>query len=266
MTLIEVLMSLAILSTLAMLAARSIQQAVRAKGKIQGQIDDVSRLRDALRLIERDINLAYHHRDFEKELEDLIKKKSGALPAPGTPGSVPTPAPGAPTREAERKDPTTHFVGIEESVSFVTMNNARMVRNQRQADFVEVGYLLRDCKSADGKRSSKCLWRRASPLVDDDVTLGGDEVVLLENVTEFTLEYIGKGKQDWVKQWRSDKAGDAVTKDNFPQAVKVSLSVQKGEQGKAKKYSMEIVVPIHFPNNKEAAGAASPTPGATQTQ
>lgn len=262
-TLIEVLLSVTILATMSMLAARAISQAVRAKVKIQGQIDDVSRMRDALRLIERDVNLAYHHRDFEKEIQDLIKNPNAGKPQiPGQPPAPPVPAPPpqpeAP-REAERKDPSTFFLGDEEAVSFVTMNGARMIKNSRMADFIEVGYLLKDCSSADGKSSSKCLWRRSSNIVDDDPTVGGDEVVLLENVTEFALQYIGKGKQDWVKQWKSDKTGDAVTKDNFPQAVQVSLTVQKeGADGGKKKYSMQITAPVHFPNNKEQAGGPTP--------
>lgn len=264
MTLIEVLLSVAILATLSALAARAISQAIRAKTKIQEQIDDVSRVRDAIRLIERDINLAYHHLDIEKELDDLVKKKPAPAVPPGAPPPTTTAAP-EPPREAPRKDPTTHFIGSEEDVSFVTMNNARMVRDSRQADFLEVGYAVRDCSSTSGQGSSKCLWRRSSPYVDDDVTKGGVEVVLLENVTEFELKYIGKGKQDWVTTWRTDQSGDATTKNNFPQAVQVSLTVEKeSAPGKTKKFSWQIVASVHFPNNKETSGARTGTTAAPQ--
>jgi prepilin-type N-terminal cleavage/methylation domain-containing protein len=243
-TLIEILISITILASLSMLAARTIQQAVRAKVKLQGQIDDVSRVRDAMRLFERDVNLAYHHRDFEQEILDAIKGK------PKTPPGAAQPAP-PPPPEAERRDPNTYWIGNEEALSFVTMNNARMIKNSRTADFLEVGYALKGCRSSDAKRSSKCLWRRSSPIVDDQVDKGGDEIVLLEDVSEFSIQYIGKGKQDWVKDWRSDKGGDAVTKDKFPQAVQLSLTVVKGEGDKKKTYKMQIVASVHFPNNKE---------------
>ncbi|MBX3040348.1 MAG: prepilin-type N-terminal cleavage/methylation domain-containing protein [Bdellovibrionaceae bacterium] len=250
-TLIEILIAVTILATISMLAARSIQQGIGAKVKIQSQIDDISRLRDALRLMERDINLAYHHMDFERDLNELLKK-NGSLPKDDPP------------REAPRLDPATHFVGSSESVSFVTMNNARMVRNSRQADFVEVGYALKDCRSADGTRSSKCLWRRSSQSVDRDVTKGGDEVVLLEDVSVFELQYLGKGKQDWVKIWRTDQGGDAVTKNNFPQAVEITLGVSKGLDNAKKNYKLTIVASIHFPNNKENQGETSRSLGAPQ--
>lgn len=269
-TMIELMITITILGTLTMLTAQAIQQAVKAKVKLQDQIDDVSRMRDGLRLLERDINLAYHYRDVEKELEQLMKKKNnnssnqnGTIPDGTIPGGIPG---GQITndmheqpeqREVPRRDPETHFVGNNDSINFVTMNNARTVRNTKQADFIEVGYALRDCKSLrEGGGSSKCLWRRSSPYVDLDVTKGGDEVALLENVSEFKLRYMGKGKQDWANDWRTDAQGDAATKGKFPQAVEISLTVEKKTAGKSKKYSMQLIVPIHFPNNPEEGANA----------
>lgn len=271
-TLIEVLLSATILATLSMLAARSIQQAVRAKTKLQGQIDEVSKMRDALRLIERDINLAFHYRDVQKELDEMVRKLNRPKPKEGmTPEQAQQLQMQADQqeqqaqegREAPRHELQTHFQGSENAVNFVTMNNARMVRNTRQADFIEIGYALRDCQSVDGKRSSKCLWRRSSPSVDDDVSKGGDEVVLLEEISEFSLQYIGKGKQDWVKDWKTDRGGDATTRGKFPQAVQISLTVERGEGEKKKKFSMQIVASIHFPNNKEDDRAGTSTTGSS---
>ncbi|MDG0817443.1 type II secretion system protein GspJ [Bdellovibrio svalbardensis] len=264
-TLIEVMITITILGTLTVLAAQAIQQAIKAKGKLQSQIDDVSRMRDAVRLMERDINLAYHYRDIEKEMQALVKKQASSSttnPPPG--GVVPQTDPYDPTggisaigpngeqREVPRVDPVTNLVGTNETLNFVTMNNARTVKNTKQADFVEVGYALKECKSLrEDRGNSKCLWRRSTPYVDLDVTKGGDEVVLMENVSEFKLRYIGKGKQDWVNDWRTDAQGDGATKGKFPQAVEISVTVNKKEGTKNKKYSMQVVVPIHFPNNPE---------------
>jgi prepilin-type N-terminal cleavage/methylation domain-containing protein len=256
-TLIEVLIAVAILATLAMLSSRSITQAVKSKVKIQEQIDDVSKMRDALRIITRDINLAFHYRDIEKELTELIKKKAtqkqtAGQPPPGSQPQPPLAALTPPTpREAERKDPTTHFIGTNESLAFVSMNSARTTQNTKQSDHIEVGYIVRECQSSTGQGSSKCLWRRTSPAVDSDVTAGGVEIVLLENISEFSLQYIGKGKQDWVKEWRTNEAGDDVTKGSFPQAVEISLGVKIDEPLRKKTYKMQVVASVHFPNNKE---------------
>lgn len=251
-TMIEVMITIAILATLTLLTAQTLSESIKSKIKLQDQIDDVSRMRDAIRLIERDINLAYHYRDVEKEIKDLIDKKNKPPvdpnqppPPPPTYGSTFTPAP-----EVPRRDPATHFIGNEESINFVTMNNARTVRNSPQADFIEIGYSVRDCRSMkESGGTSKCIWRRSSPYVDLDVTKGGDEIVLLENVSEFKFRYMGKGKQDWVSDWRTDSQGDGVTKGRFPQAVELSITVEKNIKGKSKKYSMQLIIPIHFPNN-----------------
>lgn len=253
-TLIEVMITVAILSVMTLLSTQAIQQAIKAKVKIQDQIDDVSRMRDALRLIEADLNQAFHYRDLEKEITTLVNKPTSnagtnAVGMAGTQNSVLQTAP-TPLPEAPRVDPVTQFIGNSDSMNFVTMNNARQVRNLRQADFVEVGYSLKNCKSYSGEQSSsQCLWRRSTPWVDDDVTKGGDEVVLLENVSEFKLRYMGLGKEDMVSDWRSDQGGDASTKNNYPAYVEVSLSVDRNTGGKKKHYSMQIVARVHFPNN-----------------
>lgn len=277
-TLLEVLITLAILSTLTIFTAQAINQAIKAKMKVSDQMDEVSRMRDALRLIEGDINLAFHYLDVEIEYAEALKRKSqpagqqgqqgqqGQLPNTGVPGGFA--APGVANnqnvmREAPRRNPETNFIGTEEAVNFVTSNNSRTVQNTAQADHMEVGYSVKDCRSLrEGQGNSKCLWRRSSPYVDEDVTLGGNEVVLLENVSEFKLRYIGKGKQDWTSSWRTDAQGDAATTRKFPQAVEVSLTVEKPTgKGKSKKYSMQVVVPIHFPNNpEEAQNANAQTP------
>lgn len=289
-TLLELLITIAILGALTVLASQAISQAIKVKVKLQDQIDDVSRLRSAMRLMERDINLAFHYRDLEKDLYEAMSKKNSGQPGQqqqqqqqqqqnpmgggftgfGTPASSFPGQTGASTtnygkydafaknREVPRKDPVTHIVGQADSINFVTSNNARTVKDSKVADFMEVGYSLKDCRSLSGEgASSKCLWRRSTPYVDDDVTKGGDELVLLENVSEFKLRYIGKGKQDWTESWRSDEGGDAVTKNRYPEAVEISVTVQKTTNGKNKKYSMQVIVPIHFPNNAESSGGST---------
>lgn len=275
-TLIEVLISVAIMSTLGLLAAQTIKQAINQKKIIQEIVNETSRLRDGVKIFEKDIQLTYHHRDWEKDILDLAKKNKKAAPAtPGGPAAAATPLPfdangnvitEAPA-EAARKDPTTEFVGKENEVHFVTMNTGRILKDMPQADFVEVGYTVKDCTSFSTKTSSKCLYRRVSPWVDSDVTKGGDEFVLIENITEFALRYLGRGKQDWNKDWRSDSGGDGATKGNFPWLVELSITYQKDPSKEtSKKHSMQLVIPIHFPNNKEDTSSSdSSTGGAPAT-
>lgn len=281
-TLIEVLIAIAIMSTLGLLAAQTIKQAITQKKIIQEMVNDTSRLRDGVKIFEKDVQLAYHHRDWEKEIKELAKKNkkttapaAAGTPAAGTPGAqlsgsfnangdwVPAQEQEA-VVEAPRKDPSTQFVGKENEINFVTMNTGRILKDMPQADFVEVGYTLKDCTTFSEKKTSKCLFRRISPWVDEDVTKGGEEYLLIENITEFSLRYMGRGKQDWNKDWRSDGNGDGATKGNFPWLVEISITYQKDPQKESsKKHSMQLVIPIHFPNNKDESGSSdSSTPAA----
>ena len=264
-SLLEVVLAISILSTLAVLSTQAISRALNARTKIQAEVDDVSALRDSMRLIRTDLNLAYHHRDFEQEIIDLVNKpstKAGGTPPTGSPPPPPDPSAGSAAdsnpstgkkkREAQRMDPSTHFVGDNEQLNFVTMNNGRMLASSPQADFIEVGYALKDCKNLTTGAPSKCLFRRTQTILDDDVTQGGNEAVMLENVTEFKLRYWGADKTDWLNNWKSTKESlDDSTKNRYPDSVEVSLSIERAFAQKKRTYALQFIVPIHFPNNPD---------------
>ena len=273
-TLLELLISLIILATLTAFSARAIQQALFSKTKIQTQIDEMSAVRDALKIMERDVNLAFHPSDLETEFRDAVKKgqtTAAATPTP-PPGSFqppPTATPAQPltaeeqARKLNRLDPVTHFEGTEDSMSFVSMSASRLSENQQQADFEKVGYALKPCKRLGGKQESgNCLTRREDTYVEGDITKGGGDTVLLEGVSEFKLRYFGKGKQDWITAWSSEKSSDASIKDNYPNAVEISLTVENGDGEKKRKISMQIVAQVRFPNNPKKDNAAAPAAGA----
>lgn len=248
-SLIEVIISITILSTLMVVSTQALSRALKAKVKIQAEVDDVSSLRDTMRLMRGDINLAFHYRDFEKEIVDLVNKpKNPATPPPVVP------------RQTKREDPVTEFDGAEDKINFVTTNNGRTTANSLQADFVEVGYSLKDCRNlTDPTKSSKCLYRRVQTIVDADVTEGGNESVLLENVTEFKLRYYGEGKQDFVSTWQT-KGADGATKGRYPEVVEITLGITHEVDKKPRSYSMQFVVPIHFPNNPPPGSATGGLP------
>ncbi len=253
-TLLEVILAVTILSTLTILSTQVISRALKARTKIQSEVDDVSALRDSMRMIKTDISMAFHHRDFEKEIQDLVLKPK----VPAVAGAPQPPVAPPPPRQTKRGDPTTNFVGTDTEVNFVTMNSGRSISNISQADFVEVGYSLKACNNLTTKQSSQCLYRRTQILLDDDIKTGGNEMVMLENVTEFKLRFIGGTKQDWVSTWNSTStSSDAGTRELFPDAVEVSLTIEREIEKKAKTYSMQFVVPVHFPNNAEKAATGT---------
>ena len=292
-TLLELIISLALLSVMMLFTNQSIQNGIRAKAKIQDQIEEMSQVRDSLRIMNRDLQQAYHYRDIEAEFKKAVQQATSSTPAtpppatataPGVPGTPPPPNPATQqtavwmqqwmNKDPYRIDPTTHFVGTGEDVFFVTLNTGRMSENQAQADFAKVGYFLTSCRKPGATgQTSKCLARSESPLIETDVTIKGPQTVLLENVTEFKLRYIGAGKTDWVSEWNS-KSGDGAARNNFPEAVEISLTTARGEGDKKKKVSMQWIAPLHFPNNNpnpsgENANAGilpTPQPGGSPNQ
>lgn len=260
-TLLEMVIAVTILATLTVLSTQSIQQAMKAKAKLQEQVDDMSLVRDSLRVIERDVNLAFHYQDLQVEFDAEVFKQKKPVAPPLPPGMPPPPDdmlvymndPQTKNRYKNRKNPATQFVGKVDGMDFATSNVGRISQDQPMADFAKVGYALRGCKKLGvDKTSGQCLVRRFSPFAEGDITQGGQETVLLENVSEFKLRYFGAGKQDWNEGWDST-ANDAATKDSYPQAVEISLAVEMGknENVKKKKISMQLIVPIRFPNNKD---------------
>ncbi len=280
MTLMEVMIATAILAVIAAYTAETVQRAVKSKIKVEGDIDRKSTVRDALRIIERDVNLAFHYRDIGVQLYNISEKerlerlKKGPTPSdpkktdPPQPVDPPPPPP-SPTEPAKPFKPKkqkifTHFMGEENRMDFTTLNYARIREDDRSSDQAEIGYFLRDCRNRyDKKKSSQCLWRRIDPLIDDDVTKGGTETVLLEHVLRFELRYLGPGKEeDWTKQWKTNKGGDANSENNFPYAVEITLEYHNKTNPSEKPVSMTLVAAVRFPNNptKEEKNAEGKNP------
>lgn len=259
-TLLEILIVLTLLGFLTINTAIAIRNGFTARTKIQSQVNDMSQVRDSLRVIERDFNQAFHYRDLEEEFRNEVRKQSMtpqqkaqadqfAAQFPGQAQPLP-PDPKEEERKRNRKDPTTHFVGKSGTVDFATLNTGRMSSDLKQADFIKVGYSIKGCRDFTNDQPTQCLVRREAPLVEGDITKGGVEIVLLRDVTEFKLRYFGKGKQDWNNDWDSVN-GDAVTKNAYPMAIEISLTIERGDKDKKKKISMQTVAAVRFTNNSE---------------
>lgn len=261
-TLIEVVLAVSILSTLSVLVAISTSRALKSKKKIQAELTDVSSLRDAMKVLRADIHQIYNHFDYEKQLEDDTKKlqtqnnkpfggQSGTGQPTGTNPSINSVPSTQPQRENKRQDPRTQFFGSENKIAFVTMNQGRLTASELQADFAEVGYELKSCQNlSKPEKSSLCLFRRIQNIIDQDIEKGGTETVILENVKEFNLKYLVEGRQDWLKEWKSIFSENVTSvKPVFPDAIEVNLGIETEFEGKTKNYSLQYIIPLHFPNN-----------------
>jgi prepilin-type N-terminal cleavage/methylation domain-containing protein len=290
-TLIEVLIAMVLLAFLTIFTAHSINDAIHSREKIQHDIDRYSTLRDAMKVIERDVNGAFNYQDFNARLFNMALKARATMaqqnqsqqtqtPAGTVTQPVPTPTPGQQqgfqeTYQQKAEWKYSAFIGEKSALDLTTLSNVRMAEDQQMSMQAEIGYHLKNCRRrASQGASSNCLWRRVAPVIDDDPTKGGHETVLLENVSKFELRYLGPGKEkEWIDTWITSERGDDMTKGKFPYAVEVTLEVQD-KNTKDKPLRMTIVASVRNPNNpnpndptnpaNQPGGGNQPIQGTTQ--
>ncbi len=280
-TLLEMMIAITILAVLTVLTSTSIRSAIQSQAKFELQIEQDSQVREALKVMEKDIGLAFHHRDSYTGMINGINQdlyKGAATPSP-TAGSAisqtPPPfggssAPAAPTpKPLNTPKELTAFIGDEKSLYFTSLSNVRVQRDEQASDQAKIGYFLKTCKSLDTRaksESSNCLWRRVSPTLDDKVDVAdpnATETVIIENVVDFKLKYLGPGHDEWQETWKTTDS-DASMKDNFPYAVDIYIKVQNKNNPKAKPVELRLIAGLHFPNNEVKKDPnASPTGGPT---
>ncbi len=266
-TLLEIVIAIALLAFISIFVAQSIRNGLSARNKIQRDIDASVGLREALNLMSRDIQLAFNFRDINIELYNAAIKENCKAPGGNTsPPTNPPPATPPPSGAAftgEKCTPKvpkilTQFIGETEKLNLATRSNIRMQKDDPTSDQAEVGYELKDCKSRSrtksGSQSSKCLWRRFSPVIDETPLDGGTSIAILDNVKSLAFRYLGPGQPtEWLKNWRSDAqgSGDERMKGKFPLAVEITMVVEDKSVTPSKEIGITMVADIRFPNNEE---------------
>lgn len=255
-TLLEVVIALALLSFLSFFTAQSIQKSMQAKRKIQDQIDRQVELREAIDLMVRDIQLAFNYRDPNIELYNAAVDVVNATPTPTvtvTPTPTPTPTPPPDTKTLQKKTAVTvtQFIGDETNLDFSSLSFIRSSADEVASDQAEIGYSLENCRSrGNSNQSSKCLWRRVSPFIDEDIKDGGTKTVILENVERLSFRYKGpEATEEWIRSWSSAGDSSDANKGQFPYAVEISLEVKDDRTDPPKTLGMSAVAQLRFPNN-----------------
>ncbi|MCC6278595.1 MAG: GspJ family type II secretion system protein [Oligoflexia bacterium] len=257
LTLIEVMIAVVIIAIMSALTSVSIQKSTRYKKKIEQDLDDYAGVRDTLIIMTRDINQAFHWHDVTEIIKNKMineAKQAGKPPPFQTrPDNQPTPIP---------TEKLTAFIGESDSLYFTSLNNARVTTNSPQSDQAKIGYYIKSVKSAANGEPTKALIRRVSPVLDEDVTRGGKESVILEGIKEFKLRYYGgKDEREWQPSWKSVDTSDSRTLYMFPDAVEISITITKEKR----EISLSTVAAIHMPNNDPfKMTTSSPAPGVSQ--
>lgn len=249
----EILIVTAIMGSIAVIASQAIRGGLQTKKKLDSRLRTESMVFDALRLMATDIERAFHYQYalYEIDRNALAAQQADTDQDQGDNTNIQA-------NQGQSLPPPvrlTNFIGKEEFVHFTTLNHYRTTANAQESNEVEVGYYVDSCKSRVTGKSSQCLWRRNSIIVDNDVTRGGDATPLIENVTTFKLEYLGEGKTDkeWKKEWLTDNNGSATTQNLFPALVKISMTIEDKDNKEFAKFSQTIIAAVRFTNNVDPA-------------
>ncbi|GEM_PF-976069 len=265
MTLLELMISIAILAVLSTYTAIAIQEGTRRRGKVDKEIAAGAVIRDALRVVEADINRAFNYQDFHTELfnqaqiarrqaaeKKLNKNRNATNPTqsanqqedasaddpanpddPATATQTTSTAPGTqidPNDERFKTRPlrkdTAFFIGEANEIHFTSLNNIQINPEEPASSLAEISYTIETCKGRlNKKESSKCLLRRVSNYVDDKPEEGGQKTVLLENIETFEMRFYDSERDEWRANWNSRESQDEKIKNHFPGAVEAKLIV-----------------------------------------
>lgn len=195
-TLLEVMISVAIVGVIMMLIWTSTSQSLRSKDRIEERDLVYHSARVALRKISDDLAVAF-----------LIKKASTSELSAST--------------SATGSQVKAFFVGENQSsqdtLKFTSLSHLRLFSGAKEADQCRIMYEVVPDEEEVGKYN---LIRREDPWLDDSTDVKGKALTLVENIREFDLEYYDTRKEDWVREWNTERVD---WKDRLPYAVRINL-------------------------------------------
>jgi len=193
-TLIEVMISMAIFSFIALGTAGAIQRGITARKIVQNRWDEAHGIRTALRIFNRDVYLAFHKQ--KKAGEDPFGFRSG-----------------------KERSFRTSFLGESERVDFTSLSHRKIYGDVHESELCEVGYFLEPNEKNDGFR----LMRRKSVIVEGKIDEGGETQTLLENVVSLEFGYYSIKDERMFDVWDIESID---FKDTFPDAVQMKIVVK----------------------------------------
>lgn len=268
------MIAISIMAAVTLLTQQSIRSGILAKTKVDGAIEEETKIQDAIRLMQKDISLAFHFIDYNSRMNFEIQS-GGQQPTAATTGQAAfggqnmnqfQPAGGitpssTTANPSEQLPPLSQFRGDAEQIYFTTLNNRRSVENAKEADVASVGYFLKNCQRPSQKDRSttqslggRCLWRKIHAYLPEDPTLGGTDSVIIENVETLKFRFFGPNQTEWMSRWNSGLNGEDFSKGKFPLAVEIQMTVlmpnSAKDKSKPRKISKTVIAPIRFPNNE----------------
>jgi type II secretion system protein J len=153
-------------------------------------------------------------------------------------------------------DERTAFVGMSDSLDFITLAHRRSSRDDRASDLSEVGFFISE------ETGTPLLMRRESKYLDDEPLSGGDVSVIADNITAIAFQYYGE--EGWTDSWDAvaeekvegeeetveTVGGEEEEVPHLPKAVSITVSIADKE-GETWVFSTDTTIPLGGEKKKE---------------
>lgn len=214
MTLLEVMVSLAILGMVSLLIYGAFDSMTRGRKSETARVDRARQGRESMLRMARELTSAF---------------LSAHIPY----------IPAMRTRQ-------TAFIGQHsgrfDRVDFVSFAHRRTERDAKESDQAEVGYFV----VRDPERSDKMdLVRREQTPIDLEPKRGGVVNVIAEDVEDFSLKYLDATTGSWVDGWDTTQVSGQPNR--LPLEVRIALTLRGINGGPPQKYTTKVVLPIQQP-------------------
>ncbi len=111
--------------------------------------------------------------------------------------------------------------GNRDELNFATFSNLRIIKDSKENEQAEVAYLLK-AEERDGGQAWNLVKRIQSP-PDSDPEQGGQEFTVLEDVQELKFQYYDQGRKEWRPEWDSSSLD---FNKRLPRAVEITLVIE----------------------------------------
>jgi general secretion pathway protein J len=194
-TLIEMLISMAILAIVATLMYTGFTQTSRNKKRVEAELDRSHEVRMGVERIARELSMAFVSAQTNPDLSLQVVKSAFIA------------------KEA----------GGGSKIDFTSFSHRRLYRDAHESDQNEIGYFM---ANDPDDSSIKVLARREQNRIDDDPEKGGRTQILIRDITGFELAFLEPMTGEWVTTWDTTQA--AMQLNRLPSQVRIKVSIPGG--------------------------------------
>ncbi len=211
-TLVEAMVSIAILAIISTLIWQAFSQTSRNKRMVEGESDRYHVIRMAMERMTREISMAFVSDHLNPDMSLQAVK--------------------------------TCFVGTDrgngDRLDFTSFSHQRLFRDAHESDQNELSYFLtRDPED----RELKVLARREQNRIDDHPREGGRVQIMVDDVLDFQLEFYDDRSNQWRREWDAEITG--ADRNRLPYQVKIILTVPDiRDRRKEMVFASRVDIPI----------------------